>query len=134
MDAQPRGDFGMNAVLAAWHHHRIQQEMAVHAAIRVQGNIHVGRPNVVADTRFEPGTGSLSLEGQQPRVDDGSVAPPEILIPAGILNLGDKVTEGQLIAAVALPWFEILEELGRDPQFLYQLDWRKMEELMSLAE
>jgi restriction system protein len=106
MDAQPRGDFGMNAVLAAWHHRR----PAIHIRI-----------------------GSLSMEGQQPGVDDGSVAQPEILIPAGILNLGHEVTEGQLIEAVALPWFDILMELEKDPQFLHQLGWRKVEELIAGA-
>ena len=37
-------------------------------------------------------------------------AQPELLIPAGILVLGDEVDEGQLIESVALPWWEIIRE------------------------
>jgi restriction system protein len=85
------------------------------------------------DTRMEMGAGSYSIGGQQPGVDDGSVAQPEILIPAGILNLGDKVTEGQLIAAVAVAWFDILAKLEENPQFLHQLGWREVEELIAGA-
>jgi restriction system protein len=68
---------------------------------------------------------SLFQPSDQPRV--------ELLIPAAIIVAGDDVAEGQLIDAVALPWFEILKELRRDPNFLYQLDWRKLEELIAGA-
>jgi len=34
---------------------------------------------------------------------------------------------------VALPWFEIIKELERNPHFLHQLDWRKVEELVAGA-
>jgi restriction system protein len=57
----------------------------------------------------------------------------ELLIPAAIIVAGDEVAEGQLIKAVALPWFETIKALERDPDFLYQLDWRKMEELIAGA-
>lgn len=116
-DAQPHwpGDSGMNAVLAAWSHHRARWTAAINA--QRQG-------------AWLPGTGSLGVEGQQPGVE---VTHPELLIPASILNLGDRTTEGQLIEAVALPWFEILKELERDPQFLHQLCWRRVEELVAGA-
>jgi restriction system protein len=58
---------------------------------------------------------------------------PELVIPAAILELGDKVEEGQLIRAVALSWFEILRALERDPTFLYQLHWHKFEEVIAGA-
>ncbi len=117
-DAQSHlpGDSGMNAVLAAWYHHRAKEWTA---AINAQGQ----------GSRI-PGTGSLGIEGQRPGVE---VTHLELLIPASILNLGDRVTEGQLIEAVALPWFEILKELERDPQFLHQLCWRRVEELVAGA-
>jgi hypothetical protein len=117
MDAQPhwQSDSGINAVLAAWHHRRTQHQHWVAAALIVQGF-----EIAPFDTRIEPGTGLLGIEGQEPGVvEKQGIAQPEILIPANIINFGDKVTEGQLIAAVALPWFEIFEELGRNPQFLY---------------
>jgi restriction system protein len=71
------------------------------------------------------------MDGQRSGVEGRTQ--PEILIPANILSLGDNVTEGQLIEAVALPWFDILKELERNPSFLHRLDWRKVEELIAGA-
>jgi len=89
---------------------------------------------VPVDTPLTLGAGSYAIGGQEPGgAENQRITQPEILIPAGILNLGDKVTEGQLIAAVALPWFDILKELEKDPQFLHQLGWRKVEELIAGA-
>ena len=65
MDAQPRGDFGMNAVLAAWHHRRTQHQHWVAAALTAQGF-----EIAPFDTRMEMGAGSYSIGGQQPGVDD----------------------------------------------------------------
>ena len=126
LDWQSGGDSGMNAVLA-WHHHYITQRQQWTAAALAARGVRVG-------ARIQPGTGLLAIEGQEPGVvEEQRTMPPEILISASIINFGDKVTEGQLIDAVALPWFEILKELERDPQFLHQLDWRKIEELVAGA-
>jgi restriction system protein len=57
----------------------------------------------------------------------------ELLIPAAIVVVGDKTTEGQLIEGVAISWFEILKECGRDPDFIHRLDWRRVEELIAGA-
>ena len=35
--------------------------------------------------------------------------------------------------AIAIPWFEIIRELERNPNFLHKFDWRKMEELVAGA-
>jgi restriction system protein len=48
-----------------------------------------------------------------------------ILVPAG------ETPDGTLIKDVALPWFEIIKLLERDPDALYRLDWRKFEELVA---
>jgi restriction system protein len=109
-------DSGMTAVLAAWHH-RARQWAAVVAA---QGVV-TGRAPIAP---LIPNPGALVIEGQ---------VLPELLIPAAIIVVGDKVTEGQLIQGVALPWFDILKELERNPGFLHQLDWRKVEELIAGA-
>ena len=129
LDWQSGGDSGMNAVLA-WHHHYLtRQRQWTAAALAAQG-VRAAR----VDTRREPGTALLGIEGQESGVvEEERPTPPEILISASIINLGDMVTEGQLIDSVALPWFEILKELERDPQFLHQLGWRKMEELVAGA-
>jgi restriction system protein len=111
-DAQPQTNMsGMDAVLAAWSHRfRLQWT--------VVGDVRLPRSGGQADAVFQP-------------------AQPELIIPAGILVLGDDVDEGQLIESVALPWFEIIKELERNPDFLHQLDWRKdwriVEELVAGA-
>src|SRR4029453_9632329 len=58
---------------------------------------------------------------------------PGLLIQAKIITLGDRTNEGQLVEAIAIPWFEILRELERNPSFLYEIarDWRKVEELVA---
>ena len=66
-----------------------------------------------------------------------NVPPPEampgLLIQATIITLGDKTTAGQLVEAVAIPWFEIVRELERNPKFIHEFDWRKVEELIAGA-
>jgi hypothetical protein len=57
---------------------------------------------------------------------------PSILLQA-VLIPGDKTTEGQLVEAVALPWFDIIDLLGRSPEAIYELDWRKWEEIVAAA-
>jgi restriction system protein len=57
---------------------------------------------------------------------------PSVLLQAVIIA-GDRTTEGQLIEAVALPWFEIIDLINNDPQIIYQIDWRKWEEIIAGA-
>ena len=45
---------------------------------------------------------------------------PSLLLQSVIL-LGDRTLEGQLVEAVAMPWFDIIDFLNRDPSFAYQL-------------
>jgi len=58
---------------------------------------------------------------------------PEILIQATVVLFGEKVSEGQLIAGVAIPWFEIITRMKQDPEFLFKIDWRKLEEIIAGA-
>jgi restriction system protein len=60
---------------------------------------------------------------------------PDLLIQATIITLGEKTNEGQLVEAIAFPWFEILRELERNPKFLHEIarHWRKVEELIAGA-
>jgi restriction system protein len=46
---------------------------------------------------------------------------------------GAKTDEGQLIVAVALPWFDIIALLSRDPSLAYQIKDRKWEEIIAGA-
>lgn len=85
------------------------------------------------DTVRQPLTGAIGIEGQAPVVEKSRVELPELLVPAGIVAIGDSVPEGQLVEAVMLPWFDIINALARDPNFLHQLDWRRLEELIAGA-
>jgi restriction system protein len=44
---------------------------------------------------------------------------------------GIRTSEGQLIEAVAVPWFEIIELLKNDPTVAYQISPRKWEEIIA---
>jgi restriction system protein len=57
---------------------------------------------------------------------------PGVLLQA-ILTPGDPTEEGRLIEAVALPWFQIIEMIQRDPDVVYKLDWRQWEEIIAGA-
>jgi restriction system protein len=50
-----------------------------------------------------------------------------------IIVPGTKTAVGQLIEAVALPWFEIIELLKSDPTMAYKLPPRKWEEIIAGA-
>jgi restriction system protein len=58
---------------------------------------------------------------------------PEFLLQTEILHLGDKTSEGNLIRAIALPWFEIVDCIDRSPEFLFQFaqNPRKFEEFIA---
>ena len=57
---------------------------------------------------------------------------PSLLVQAVIVP-GKDTREGQLIEAVALPWFAIIEELNRDPAIAHQIAPRKWEEIIAGA-
>ena len=58
---------------------------------------------------------------------------PDLMIQATIVVFGDKTNEGQLVEGVAIPWFEILREVERNPRFLHEVNWRTLEELIAGA-
>jgi restriction system protein len=57
---------------------------------------------------------------------------PSLLLQAVIVP-GDKTTEGQLVETVADAWFEILKLIHRSPDSIYEIDWRKWEEIIAGA-
>jgi restriction system protein len=50
-----------------------------------------------------------------------------------IIIPGDKTSEGVLIEAVALPWFDIIEEIKKDPRIVFQIPPRMWEEKIAGA-
>jgi len=57
---------------------------------------------------------------------------PSILVQA-VVTPAAKTTEGQIIEAVAFPWFEIVDLIQKDESAIYQLTWRKWEEIVAGA-
>jgi restriction system protein len=57
---------------------------------------------------------------------------PSVLVQAVIIP-GEKTSEGELIASVALPWFEIIQLIQSSPETIYEIDWRKWEEIIAGA-
>jgi len=58
---------------------------------------------------------------------------PEILLQAAIILTGDTTQEGILVQGIAVAWEEIIRWLAQDPQFLFKIGWRKLEELIAGA-
>jgi len=56
----------------------------------------------------------------------------DLLLQAVIVP-GDKTAEGKLIAAVAIPWFDIIELLKNDPSVAFQIPPEKWEEIIAGA-
>jgi restriction system protein len=55
------------------------------------------------------------------------------LLLAAVVIPGEKTPEGLIIEATAEPWFVIMEWIRRDPDAIYQFDWRKWEEIIAGA-
>ncbi len=60
------------------------------------------------------------------------VETPSLTIKA-LLEFGDQTHEGVLVEAVAIPWFEIVDLMRRDPSATSQLDARQWEEMIAGA-
>jgi restriction system protein len=65
------------------------------------------------------------------------VAPSPVLLPgvamSALLEFAGQVDDGRLVRAVALPWFEIIEMIQKDPNSIYSIDPFKWEEIIAGA-
>jgi restriction system protein len=57
---------------------------------------------------------------------------PGVLL-AAIVTPGENTPEGLIIEATAEPWFRIVDWLLRDPNAVFQFDWRQWEEIIAGA-
>lgn len=119
MNWQP-ADSAMPSLVEHWRSLR-----AVHQAV-VTDSLSVGVSESVV---VEIPAGALNLEGQAPAVSQY----PDVLIQAAVVVFGDRRAEGQVIAGVAVPWFETIAQLERDPDFLFKIPWPKLEEIIAGA-
>ena len=46
---------------------------------------------------------------------------------------GDKTKEGILVSSIAFPWLQIVELIAADPNSVYEIPWRKWEEIIAGA-
>ena len=60
-------------------------------------------------------------------------SPIPALTLKSILICGDQTSEGTLIESVAVPWFEIIRLIEKDPSAIYQIDCWKWEEIIAGA-
>ncbi len=102
---------------------------------RSQRTVQVGQACEV-DTALPITVGKTVQMGQAREVDTAlriTVLSTVTLLLQTVIVPGAKTDEGQLIVAVALPWFEIIELLSRDPSLAYQIKARKWEEIIAGA-
>jgi restriction system protein len=79
------------------------------------------------NAEFWPGAQNSPDAAVHPEVE-----PPDVLLQAVIVP-GDRTSEGILIESIALPWYDIVKLMLANPRTIYELDWRKWEELIAGA-
>ena len=55
------------------------------------------------------------------------------LLMQTVIVPGDKTTEGRLIEAVTIPWFDIVALLQKDPNIAFEISWDRWEEIIAGA-
>jgi restriction system protein len=76
----------------------------------------------------------LGIEGQLILpLDEAIQGLPPAFLQMALLDLGGATDDGRVVRAVALPWFEALGEILRSGDSLFQLPWRRVEELVAGA-
>jgi len=76
--------------------------------------------------------GSVSVVGMDALLEKGEI-PKESLLLQTVIVPGAKTSEGQLIEAVTIPWFEMIAHIEKDPASVYQIGPRKWEEIIAGA-
>ena len=56
-----------------------------------------------------------------------------LLLQQTIVQRGARTTEGHIVEAVTLPWFDIVAAMQKDPELPYNLPWERLEELVAGA-
>jgi restriction system protein len=78
----------------------------------------------VREHKLEPPAGSATVEVK--------IQEPQFLIKT-LLHFDSTTDEGQIVRAVAIPWFEIIERLIKDPREAFQISDRMWEEIIAGA-
>jgi restriction system protein len=89
-----------------------------------EGRKQVRPPAAPTNLRLIPGESARPPQTPQDQ---------EVLLQVAVVVFGDKTSEGQLVIAVSIPWFEILKQIERDPEFMFKIPPRKLEEIIAGA-
>jgi restriction system protein len=76
--------------------------------------------------------GGAYFGGGQAEATEAALRDSGLLLQAVVVP-GEQTNEGQSVVAAAIPWFKIVELLQRDARALYEVDWRKWEEIIAGA-
>src|SRR4051812_5126649 len=72
--------------------------------------------------RLKPSGGRVDSDLLNPRTYSLPLSLPNVgLALQTVVVRGETTTEGSIIQAVSLPWFEIVQRLQEDPNFAYEL-------------
>ena len=111
--------FGTDALIAHW---RQRRDDATRVAMEAAGS--TATPLVL-----DAATGNLTLQGPAPST---VISTPEIVVGA-LVEKGGRIHDGDLIVGVTPIFRRFIRELAQDPNALYRLDPRQMEELVAGA-
>ena len=83
---------------------------------------------------YRPGRVPKTLEDQRQReiADIEALKASQIVLKALIIP-GDKTKEGMLVRSIAFPWLQIVGLIRSDPSSIYEIPWRKWEEIIAGA-
>jgi Restriction endonuclease len=78
------------------------------------------------------GTADTPLVLRDAAAREAATQQPPLLLQSVVVP-GARTSEGQLIVAVTVPWFDIIEMLKKDPNAAFQIPPRKWEEIIAGA-
>jgi restriction system protein len=98
----------------------------------IAGEKRVPCPNCGSTARTYSVEANMTM-GTEVLIDARVLSSQTNLLVQTVIVPGPQTREGTLIEAVAVPWFDIIALLQRDPTIVYQLSWDKWEEIIAGA-
>jgi restriction system protein len=86
------------------------------------------REEIAQNRAWAKGMRISALEEHSP-----APVPLPALVVQQVVTLSEKIPEGQLIEAVTVPWYAIVQEIMKDPAAMYKIPPRKWEEIIAGA-
>lgn len=112
----------MPSLVEHWRRLRARVQTVDSMSIGLSDSVTVSEAVII-----ETQAGSLTLDGQAPT----TIVLPDVLLQAAVVVFGDRRAEGQVISGLSVAWFEIIAQIERDPDFMFRIPWRKLEEIIA---